>query len=77
MGSDESERLAKLETSLADHIKLCDVLRRQHRFIMGMVFTGILALGGWIWHLHEIVEDRMLGLTKAIYMLTGPGGGVP
>lgn len=77
MGSDESERLAKLETSLADHIKLCDVLRRQHRFIMGMVFTGILALGGWIWHLHEVTEDRVLELTRAVYTMAVRSDEVP
>lgn len=66
---DTEERLARLETALADHIKLCSVVRNQYRFIVGLVFSGTMALGGWVWHLHEINEGRILALTHAIYTL--------
>ena len=68
---EDNERIAQLETSLSDHIKLCNVLRNQNRFLMGLVLTGYLALGGWVWHLHEVSEERILTLTRAVYSAVG------
>ena len=71
LSEDDGDRLTRVETTLEHHLKDCEEARVENRslgrWILSLIISGMLGLGGWAWLLHRETAMELDRLMILVY----------